>query len=131
MKKDSVYWGLSLAFHEIREQVSFGYLFNNFMMKDIPRADPRFPSVPRSPYLMIYRYKIVKKRIAQVIDGWVSGIPKELQHSVFESLLLLLGKSSSQDVRSPSDYPVRFTRLIDVLTKNRLWAAIAMRTSIL
>ena len=52
---------------------------------------------------------MIKKRITQIISGWVSGIPNEMKPSVYSVLLSLL---------QSSDFVLQ------------VWAAIALKNSI-
>jgi hypothetical protein len=99
--KDSVYNTIAIAGLELQEHLDFQQLFFSQFSADLENSDPR--------------YKVIRRRIAAVIENWFClgsiPLPHEMMNIVFNSLLFLL--------RPEED------------TVPRIWAAIALRNVIL
>lgn len=99
--KDSVYNAVAMAGLELQEHLNFQQLFFQQFSSDLENVDPR--------------YKIIRRRIAVVIENWFClcsvPLPSETMSVIFNSLLFLL--------RSEED------------TVTRIWGAIALRNVIL
>ena len=98
--KDSIYSAVAHAGSEISERIDFGKFLGNQLTADLQVADPR--------------YKIVRRRVAIIIEYWFCfaalPIPQGLLPSVLNTLVFLL--------RPEEDTAVR------------IWAAIALRNVI-
>jgi len=79
--KDSCYWALAAAYNSLCEVVDFESLLRDILLRELQVTHPA--------------YKIIRRRVAHVIESWVMSAEHkpQLQNTIFQVCIPLLGDS--------------------------------------